>query len=101
MNSPIGMVELIGDQLVSMLEENLEQTFASDPYEQMGGYIKRGIGLTVYLKIENPAGQRIKQVFVGKEPLDRPRKYHTAFVTEQGVPREYGSYRSEMYAIIL
>jgi len=96
MDPPIGKVELTGDELISMLEENLERTFAADPYEQMGGYIKRGLGLTVYLKVENPAGQRIQQVFVGNEPLDRSRKYHTAFVTEQGVPREYGSKRSEM-----
>lgn len=96
MDPPIGTVELTGDELVSMLEENLERTFAPDPYDQMGGYIKRGLGLTVYFKIENPAGQRIQQVFVGNEPLERSRTYHTAFVTEQGVPRKYGRQRSEM-----
>lgn len=96
MDPPIGTVELTGDQLVSMLEENLERTFASNAYDQMGGYIKRGLGLTVYLKIENPAGQRIQQVFIGKEPLVRSHTYHTAFVTEQGVPRKFGSQRSEM-----
>lgn len=55
------MVELTGDEIVNMLEENLEKQLASDPYDQMGGYIKRGLGLTVYLKIENPAGQRIQR----------------------------------------
>lgn len=96
MNPPIGTVELTGDELLSMLEENLEKTFAADPYEQMGGYIKRSLGLTVYLKIENPAGQRIQEVFVGNEPLERSRTYHTAFVTEQGVPKKYGHNRSEL-----
>jgi 2',3'-cyclic-nucleotide 2'-phosphodiesterase (5'-nucleotidase family) len=96
MNPPIGKVELTGDEIVNMLEENLERTLASDPYDQMGGYIKRGLGLTAYLKIENPAGQRIQQVFIGNEPLDRFRTYHTAFVTEQGVPQKYGRQRTEM-----
>ncbi len=96
MDPPIGRVELTGEELISMLEENLERTFASDPYEQMGGYIKRGLGLTVYMKIENPAGHRIQEIFVGKEPLDPTRIYHAAFVTEQGVSKKYGHQRSEM-----
>ena len=96
MDPPIGMVELTGEELVEMLEENLERTFAADPYEQMGGYIKRGLGLTVYLKIENPSGQRIQQVFVGNELLDSSRTYHAAFVTEQGIARKYGKERREL-----
>jgi 2',3'-cyclic-nucleotide 2'-phosphodiesterase (5'-nucleotidase family) len=96
MDPPIGRVELTGKELIRMLEENLERTFASDPYEQMGGYIKRGLGLTVYLKIENPVGQRIQEVFIGNEPLELNRTYHAAFVTEQGVSKKYGRERSEM-----
>ena len=96
MDPPIATVELTGDELVSMLEENLQRTFAADPYDQMGGYIKRGLGLTVYLKIENPSGQRIQQVFINNEPLERSRTYHAAFVTEQGVALKYGSQRREL-----
>ena len=96
MNPPIGTVELTGEEVINMLEENLERTFAADPYHQMGGYVKRGLGLTVYLKIENPFGHRIQQVFVGNEPLDPSRTYRAAFVTEQGVPRKFGRQRSEL-----
>lgn len=101
MNPPIGTVKLTGDEILLMLEENLERTFAADPYEQMGGYIKRGLGLTVYLKVENPAGQRIQQVFVGDEPLAPTRIYQVAFVTEQGVSKKYGHQRSalEIHAV--
>ncbi len=76
-----------------MLEENLERTFARDPYDQMGGYVKRGLGLNVYFKIENPLGQRIQHVFVGNEEVQPARSYPTAFVTEQGVARKYGRQR--------
>ncbi len=96
MNPLIGTVEITGEELMNMLEENLEKTFAADPYEQMGGYIKRILGLTVYLKIENPVGQRIQEVFVGNEPLERTRIYQTAFVTEQGIPKKYGRQRREL-----
>jgi len=96
MNPPIGTVELTGEALLEMLEENLERTFAADAYDQMGGYIKRCLGLTVYMKIENPAGQRIQQVFIGDEPLDLSRTYFSAFVTEQGVGQKYGQNRSAL-----
>ena len=96
MDPPIGLVDLKGEELIQMLEENLERTFAADPYEQMGGYIKRGLGLTVYFKAENPCGHRIQQVFVGDEPLEMTRIYQAAFVTQQGVAQKYGRNRSEM-----
>jgi len=76
-----------------MLEENLERTFARDPYDQMGGYVKRGLGFNAYIKIENPPGQRVQQVFVGEEELQPGRYYPTTFVTEQGVAGKYGRNR--------
>jgi hypothetical protein len=47
MNPPISTVKLIGEEIVAMLEENLERTFARDPYDQMGGYVKRSLGFNV------------------------------------------------------
>jgi hypothetical protein len=37
MNPPISTVSLTGEAFVAMLEENLEQPFARDSYDQMGG----------------------------------------------------------------
>jgi 2',3'-cyclic-nucleotide 2'-phosphodiesterase (5'-nucleotidase family) len=93
MNPPISTVELTGEEVVTMLEENLERTLARDPYDQMGGYVKRGLGCNAYIKIDNPPGQRVQQVFVGDEPLQPGRSYAAAFVTEQGVARNYGRQR--------
>ena len=95
MNPPIATVELTGEEIVAMLEENLERTFARDPYDQMGGYVKRGLGFNAYIKIENPLGHRVQQVFVGDEPLRAGRSYPTAFVTEQGVAPKYGRNRRQ------
>jgi 2',3'-cyclic-nucleotide 2'-phosphodiesterase (5'-nucleotidase family) len=95
MNPPISTVELMGEEIIAMLEENLERTFACDPYDQMGGYVKRSLGLNAYIKIENPPGQRVQQVFVGDKPLQLGRHYPTAFVTEQGVAQKYGRNRQQ------
>ncbi|MFO7610658.1 MAG: bifunctional metallophosphatase/5'-nucleotidase [Candidatus Krumholzibacteriia bacterium] len=93
MDPPISTVELTGQEIVAMLEENLERTFACDAYEQMGGYVKRSLGFNAYIKIENPAGQRVQQVFTADGPLQPGRHYPTAFVTEQGVAPKYGRNR--------
>jgi S-sulfosulfanyl-L-cysteine sulfohydrolase len=95
MNPPISITQLSGDELQDMLEQNLEHTFARDPYNQMGGYVKRALGMKVYFKIENPYPTRIQKVFVGDQELKAEASYQAAFVTEQGVPSKYGSQRQE------
>ena len=93
MNPPVLTVELTGEEILMMLEENLERTFSPDPYQQLGGYVKRCLGLNVYFKIENPRGTRIQKLFISGREVETKRYYTAAFVTEQGVPREYGKNR--------
>ncbi len=76
-----------------MMEENLERTFSRDPYKQMGGYVKRCLGLNIYFKVENPDGKRIQEFFIDGERLNRSKAYTACFVTAQGVPESYGTDR--------
>jgi S-sulfosulfanyl-L-cysteine sulfohydrolase len=96
MNPPVSVVTLTGRDIWQMLEENLERTFSRDPYQQMGGYVKRCLGLNVYFKIENPAGARIQELFVHGKRLQLDKKYIVAFVTSQGVPLGYGTERKDL-----
>jgi 2',3'-cyclic-nucleotide 2'-phosphodiesterase (5'-nucleotidase family) len=93
MNPPVSTVELTGEEIKAMLEENLERTFSCDPYNQMGGYVKRCLGLNVYFKMENPSGNRIQNIFVGNEEIHADKYYSTVFVTLQGVPQKFGRNR--------
>lgn len=95
-NPPVSEVKLTGDELWSMMEENLERTFSRDPYCQMGGYVKRCLGLKLFFKIENPKGQRIQRLFVQGKPVKLDKQYKAAFVTSQGVPEKYGSSRNAL-----
>ncbi len=92
-NPPVSTVELTGEELWNMMEENLERTFSKDPFSQMGGYVKRCLGLNIYFKIENPKGQRIQEFFVGEEKLKKDKVYKAVYVTSQGVPKKYGRNR--------
>ena len=96
-NPPISLVELTGDEIRAMLEENLEHVFAHDPYRQMGGYVKRMLGLNLYIKIENAAGLRVQELFMQGQPLKSDRLYTAAFVTAQGVPEKYGANRRNLH----
>ncbi|PVY42231.1 bifunctional metallophosphatase/5'-nucleotidase [Pontibacter virosus] len=93
MNPPVQTVSISGEELLKMLEENLEKTFAPDAYNQLGGFVKRSLGLKAFIKIEAPKGNRIQKLFINGEELDPQRRYKAAFVTEQGVPEKYGTQR--------
>ena len=96
MNPPVSRVLLSGREIWSMMEENLERTFSRDPSQQMGGYVKRCLGLNLYFKVENPPNTRIQELFIRGHRLQPDRIYTVAFVTEQGVPLKYGTNRMDL-----
>ncbi|MDP1663280.1 MAG: bifunctional metallophosphatase/5'-nucleotidase [Phycisphaerales bacterium] len=95
-NPPVSVVELTGQELRAMIEQNLEQSVAADPYRQMGGYLKRSVGLRLCIKLENPRGGRLQELFALGQPVQPDRLYHAAFVTEQGVPAKVGRNRRDL-----
>lgn len=95
-NPHISTVDLTGEEIRTMLEENLEHTFSRDPYKQMGGYVKRMLGLNLYVKVENGPGQRIQELFVQGQPIKANQRYAVSFVTTQGVPQKYGTNRKDL-----
>ncbi len=96
MNPEVSTVELTGVEIIKMLEENLERTFCSDPMKQMGGYAKRCLGLHIKMRIENPHGHRIQQIFIGNNILIKEKIYTVAFVTTQGIPEKLGKNRQKL-----
>lgn len=95
-NPPVSVCEIKGEELWDMMEKNLEHTFSRDPFNQMGGYVKRCYGINVYFKIENASDLRIQEFFVGNEMLDEEKTYYATFVTTQGVPAKYGKNRKHL-----
>lgn len=93
MDPPVSTVELTGEEIGQLLEENLTRTFSGQPFQQMGGYLKRALGLNAYIKLENPDGYRLQQLFIGDEEVRPRRVYTAAFITAQGVGPRYGRNR--------
>lgn len=92
-NPAVSVVTLTGRQLRELFEQNLEATFAGDPWEQRGGYVKRCRGLEIVAKIENPRGHRVQQLTVDGSPLGDEQTVDAAFLGEQAVPAGTGSDR--------
>jgi 2',3'-cyclic-nucleotide 2'-phosphodiesterase (5'-nucleotidase family) len=95
-NPPVSVCKLSGMELWRMMEENLEHTFSRNPYMQMGGYVKRCAGLSIYFKMENPKGKRIQEFFIGGKRLDKKKIYSACYLTTQGVPKRYGMERKNL-----
>lgn len=95
MNSPVSLVKLTGREIWNMMEENLELTFSRDPYKQMGGYVKRCLGLNIYFKLENPPGARIQEIFAQGKRLKMDEVYSAAFLMQQSVLPKYGQNRED------
>lgn len=96
-NPPVSSVELTGREIWNMMEENIELTFSRNPYNQMGGYLKRFMGMEIYFKIENPPGARIQKIFINGKSMDPSGRYRAVYVTSQGVPDVYGENHSASY----
>ncbi len=95
-NPSIILCTLKGTELLQLIEDSLEDVFSRDPYRQMGGYLKRGLGFNAYIKIENPYRKRIQNFYVGGKRLDPNRTYRACFLSEQGLPPMYGTSRREI-----
>ncbi len=92
-NPPISICDITGAELWQMMEDSLENTFSRDPYRQMGGYVKRALGINFYFKIENPYRKRIQEFFVGGQHLNPAKTYQACFLTVQSIPTRYGKNR--------
>ena len=95
-NPPVSVCDITGQEVWDMMEMNLERTFAPDPYDQMGGYVKRCMGLNLYFKIENPEGKRINRLFINGKPFNPDKKYRACYVTRQGVRPGFGSNKENL-----
>jgi S-sulfosulfanyl-L-cysteine sulfohydrolase len=84
-NPEVMTASLTGAEIAFIFEENLEKTFSSDPFSQMGGYMKRCSGLTVYCKLENPPGYRVQGIFTPGGRLDPLQEYTVGYLSSQGI----------------
>lgn len=96
MDPPVFTAEIRGEALWEMLEENLHQVFAGDPFEQVGGAVKRSLGLNAYIRPENPRGHRLCELFINGEKVEPARSSRFVSATTQAVPEKFVEKQEEL-----
>lgn len=84
-NPEIITFELSGAQIRQRLEANLESVYASDAFEQKGGFLMRVSGLNAVVRLNNAKNTRIEHLDIAGEPFDPQRIYRIAAAGEQAV----------------
>jgi len=93
---PISTVVLTGAELKQLMEDNLEATFSANAFKQQGGYVKRCLGLTAYIRVQNPTGTRLTRLLIGDKQVQPDKLYSSAFLTVQAVPAKYNRNRRDL-----
>jgi S-sulfosulfanyl-L-cysteine sulfohydrolase len=75
-----------GRQISTWLEDELERTFAKDATRRSGGWFVRFSGLVVTFTIGNRVGQRVRDVKVQRQPIDRSKTYTVVGYERDGDP---------------
>lgn len=94
-NPPVSLVDLTGAELLEMMGQNLERMFSADPFQQMGGFVKRCRGEHLH-QGGKPGRTSDRAVFAEGIPLDRSRICTAAYVTAQAVPPRFGRNRHNL-----
>ena len=83
--STIKLGVVTGRQITTWLEAELERTFAKDATRRSCGWFARFSGVVTFT-IGNRAGQRVREVKVQRQPIDRNKTYTVVGYERDGDP---------------
>jgi 2',3'-cyclic-nucleotide 2'-phosphodiesterase (5'-nucleotidase family) len=78
--------EVTGQQLLDWLEKELRNVFSKDPSKRFGGWVVRFKGMEVVFTMNNSYGNRVQQVKVNGQPLDKNKTYTILACEREGDP---------------
>jgi len=75
-----------GNQLFDWLERELNNVFASDASQRIGGWMVKFKGMKVEFKGFEESGKRVQSVMINGEPVDNSRYYTVCACEREGDP---------------
>jgi 2',3'-cyclic-nucleotide 2'-phosphodiesterase (5'-nucleotidase family) len=75
-----------GQKLWNWLEKELENAFAKDPGNRLGGWVVRFKGMKVNFTLGNEPGKRVNHITIGDDPIDLNREYSFVACEREGDP---------------
>ena len=78
--------EVTGEQVLNWLEKELNNVFAKQATQRFGGWLVRFSGMTLKFDSSKEMGERVLEVTIQGEPLERSRTYRMASCHRAGEP---------------
>lgn len=85
-DSVIRKAQVYGHQIVDWLEHELNNVFAKNASERMGGWFVKFLGMEIRFKAFEEKGKRLQQVIIGGQPLDSDKVYSISACERDGDP---------------
>ncbi len=85
-DSVIRKAQVYGHQIVDWLEHELNNVFAKNASERMGGWFVKFLGMEIRFKAFEEKGKRLQQVIIGGKPLDSDKVYSISACERDGDP---------------
>lgn len=87
-DSTVRTGKVTGAQIIDWLETELNNVFAEDASNRLGGWVVKFKGMNVEFKAFEPKGKRVKSVKVKGKPLDPGKVYTVAACEREGDPED-------------
>ena len=87
-DSTVRTGEVTGAQLMKWLEKELNNVFAKNASERFGGWVIKFHGMKVKFEAFAEKGQRVKEVLIGKKPLEVEKVYRICACERDGDPSD-------------
>jgi 2',3'-cyclic-nucleotide 2'-phosphodiesterase (5'-nucleotidase family) len=81
-NSTVRTAEIKGKQLIEWLEKELNNVFAINAAERLGGWVIKFKGMKMEFNAFGKKGERIKKLLVADEPVQPEKNIPSAHVSE-------------------
>jgi hypothetical protein len=87
-NSTLRMAKVTGKQIKEWLEKELNNVFAENAAERIGGWLIKFDGMTLAFNAFADKGKRVQELLIGGQPLDPDRTYTISACERDGDPAD-------------
>jgi S-sulfosulfanyl-L-cysteine sulfohydrolase len=87
-DSIIRTAEITGNQLIDWLENELNNVFAKDASQRLGGWVTKFKGMKIEFNAYDEKSNRVKKVTVNDEKIDRNKIYTISACEREGDPSD-------------
>ncbi|HSB94216.1 MAG TPA: 5'-nucleotidase C-terminal domain-containing protein [Flavitalea sp.] len=85
-DSPVRTADVTGLQLQAWMETELNNVFAKDASQRMGGWLVKFKGMKVEFNIYDKPGERVKKMLINNEPVQDDKIYKISACERDGDP---------------